>query len=263
MRLLRTFACAGFIACATLRLAAAINPEEFKRVASDVVKLREIARVMQPDDERKPTRQRITIVGEILEVERTTLRRDQVRIVVIDYTIDVVARAAAQKAHAEKSGNMPGPQFMHEPDAPAQKEFWAHLAPLGGRLGNVNRHAGAVIEMKRENFSGPVFVPVAGQYSWDAPAGRTAAEAANPLERPVTYTGTVRTGVMAVGGETTGMILETERAGTFELEVKGDRAAAQRLEALNGRQATIAGTVETRPGVEIKERRILVVRSIR
>ena len=61
---------------------------------------------------------------------------------------------------------------MHEPDAPAldaDGAYWANVARAGGRLGNVNRHAGAVVGIDESQYSGLVFVPVAGQYSFDAP----------------------------------------------------------------------------------------------
>jgi hypothetical protein len=80
--------------------------------------------------------------------------------------------ARAAKEHSERQGNMPGRQFMHEPEPPKldeKGEFWAHLAKAGGRLGNVNRHAGAVVGIGDYDFQGDVFVPVAGQYSFDAP----------------------------------------------------------------------------------------------
>src|SRR5687768_14995932 len=53
------------------RLVAAINPEEYKRIASDVLKLREVARVVETRKDR-PAVQRITIVAEVIEVARTS-----------------------------------------------------------------------------------------------------------------------------------------------------------------------------------------------
>jgi hypothetical protein len=83
-----------------------------------------------------------------------------------------VALAKAAKNHEAKYGNRPGPQFMAEPEQPEldeKKEFWAHLAKAGGHLGNVNRHAGVVVGIGDYAIKGDVFVPVAGQYSFDPP----------------------------------------------------------------------------------------------
>jgi hypothetical protein len=149
-------------------LAAAINPLEFKRIASDVLKLREISRVVHTskDDVR-----RVTIVAEIREVNRGV--HDTIgQTVVIDYTVDLRRLDQAARDHARQQGNRPGRQFLPEPEPPTldeQSEFWAHLARAGGRLGNVNRHAGAVVDMGNYDYHGAIYVPVAGPYSWDAP----------------------------------------------------------------------------------------------
>ena len=246
-------------------LFAARSPEDYRRIASDVVKLREIARVADVEDRHGVDRLRVTLVGEIVEVERTANRLGtDVRTIVIDYIVDRAARTAAQRKARANAASEGDPVFMHEPDPPVldgKKEFWAHLAPVAGRLGNVNRYAGSVVNMDTQEFSGPVFVPVAGQYSWDVPSGRThaAADTTKPAE---TFTGTVRAGMMAIGGETTGILLETP-AGAYELDVRGDREARARLEALDGKRVTITGDYRPRPGVEVKERRIIFVRGIR
>ena len=98
-------------------------------------------------------------------------------------------------------------------------------------------------------------------------AGCVAATTPPPKEKekaaPVqTYTGTVRTGIMAIGGETTGILLETAANGTYELDTRGDREKAAQLEKLDGKKAVVTGEYRPRPGVEIKERRILIVASV-
>lgn len=254
-------------AAAGLRLEAAVNPEEFKRIASDVVRLREIARVVEPDSAGLPGRQRVTIVGEIVAVERSSAPLAEGDVVLIDYAIDLTARAAAAKEYEVKMGRMPGRQFMYEPDPPpldANREFRAHLAPAGGRLANVNRHAGRAVVFDREQFSGPVFVPVAGQYSWDVAVGplRSAdgTKESKAMEKK-TYTGTLRTGVMAIGAETTGINLETD-SGTYELDVRGNPEAAAKVDSLHGKKVVVTGDYRPRPGVEVRERRIIVVHTL-
>lgn len=266
MKPLGMFCAIALTAAAASRLEAAVNPEEFKRIASEVVKVREIARIVERDRERPPGRQRITIVSEIVAVERAASIDRGVRVIVIDYTVDLAAREAAAKAHEAKMGRMPGRQFMHEPEAPEldeHKEFWAHLAPVGGRLANVNRYAGSVVNFEREQFSGPVFVPVAGQYSWDTPSRRPQSgdqPDENAMEK--TYTGTLKAGVMAIGAETTGVILETE-SGIYELDVRANPEADAKVDSLHGKRVVVTGDYQPRPGVEVKERRIIVVRTLR
>ncbi|HUR56626.1 MAG TPA: hypothetical protein VM029_02880 [Opitutaceae bacterium] len=244
---------------------AAINPEEFTRIASDVVRLREIARVVERDSNQPVGIQRITIVGEVVERERASSGNFNHRVIVIDYRVDLTARAAAAKKHAAANGGKPGRQFMHEPDPPtldADRQFWAHLAPVAGRLGNVNRYAGHKVNMQSEQFAGPVFVPVAGQYSWDVPAERVDAKATTKAPGG-SFTGTVHTGIMAIGGETTGIQLETAAAGSYELDTRGNPELAAAFANLDGKKAIVTGDYRPRAGVEVKERRIIVVREVR
>lgn len=77
-------------------------------------------------------------------------------------------------------------------------------------------------------------------------------------EKRVELTGTLRTGIVAVGGETTGIIIETKDA-KYELDFGKDKELRQKAEKLNGKAVTVAGTLETRKGVEVKERKIVAV----
>lgn len=150
---------------------AAINPASFQSVASDLVLLREVARVVHTSGTDATRLRRVTIVAEVLDGRR--FQNAQVGdTIVIDYTVDLTARERAATAHAQRQGQMPGPQFMGEPDPPRlddQGRFWAHLARAGGRLGNVNRYAGAVVGIGDLALTGKVFVPVAGPYSFSPP----------------------------------------------------------------------------------------------
>lgn len=150
---------------------AAINPAEYQRVASDVLRIRETARIVEELDVGGDRLRRTTLVGEVLEQGQA--RGPMVgKTIVIDYTVNLTQREKAGREHAARSAGMVGPQFVHDPDPPAldaDGAYWANLAPAGGRLGNVNRHAGAVVGMVSNAFSGEVYVPVAGQYSFDPP----------------------------------------------------------------------------------------------
>lgn len=81
----------------------------------------------------------------------------------------------------------------------------------------------------------------------------TAAEATK-----VELTGTLRTGIVAIGGETTGVILETKE-GKYELDFGKDKELRQKAGKLNGKTVQVAGTLEIRKGVEVKERKIVIV----
>lgn len=151
-------------------LTAAINPASLVSVATEQLKLREVSRIIQLIKEGKDEVRRVTIVAEVLEVRRgPDYLRGQT--IVIDYTVNLGARERAANEHRKRQGTMTGPQFMSEPEPPGLDEngrFWANLAPAGGRLGNVNRHAGAVVGIGDYKYTGKVFVPVAGQYSFQA-----------------------------------------------------------------------------------------------
>ena len=74
------------------------------------------------------------------------------------------------------------------------------------------------------------------------------------------WTGTVQTGIMAIGGESTGMRLMT---GTDQLELTATDGVLERLRELNGQQVTLLGRLDTRAGVEIRTRRIITVTEVR
>src|SRR5262245_7883141 len=73
------------------------------------------------------------------------------------------------------------------------------------------------------------------------------------------FTGIVRTGMMAIGGETTGTILET-KDGNIELEFGKDVDPAT-ISALAGKNVTVQGTLTTKHGVERSDRKVLHVES--
>jgi outer membrane protein OmpA-like peptidoglycan-associated protein len=83
---------------------------------------------------------------------------------------------------------------------------------------------------------------------------------ASPASGAGEWTGVVSAGLMAVGGETTGIVL-TGGAERFELQA-ADPAMRRRLQALDGKTVIVRGTLETRPGVEVKTRRIITVAAV-
>jgi len=73
--------------------------------------------------------------------------------------------------------------------------------------------------------------------------------------------GTLRSGMMAIGGETTGTIVAA-RGATWELELKGLPGGRQKAESLDGKAVLVKGSLEIRPGVERRERAIVTVTSL-
>lgn len=87
-------------------------------------------------------------------------------------------------------------------------------------------------------------------------------EAAGDDDIEVTVRGTLRTGVMAIGGESTGVTIAA-RGVTWELDLRGKPDLAAAAERLDGRRVVVKGTLEVRPGVERRQRSIVTVRSLR
>lgn len=76
---------------------------------------------------------------------------------------------------------------------------------------------------------------------------------------PGEWLGLVQAGLMAIGGETTGITLTTESA-VYELRATGP--ALSTLGDLNGQRVTIRGHLREISGVEVRKRRIIDVQEI-
>jgi hypothetical protein len=74
----------------------------------------------------------------------------------------------------------------------------------------------------------------------------------------VTITGTLRTGVLAVGGETTGTTVTAKKI-RFELEFGKNQALREAAEKLDGKKVVVQGSLERRTGVEVRQRLIVTV----
>ncbi|MFO0964787.1 MAG: hypothetical protein U0793_04255 [Gemmataceae bacterium] len=77
------------------------------------------------------------------------------------------------------------------------------------------------------------------------------------------WTGKLQTGVFAIGGETTGIVLKTKDKGAFELDLGKNKELRAQAEKLNGKEVTVEGTLTIRKGVEIRERRIITATSLK
>lgn len=78
----------------------------------------------------------------------------------------------------------------------------------------------------------------------------------------VVCTGVVKTGIVAVGAETTGIILTTKTQGTVELDCGNSSRLLRQAEQLDGEEAVVAGIYREFPGVEVEMRRVIRVQVI-
>ena len=78
----------------------------------------------------------------------------------------------------------------------------------------------------------------------------------------VTVVGTLRTGIVAIGGETTGTTI-TSKGIKWELDLGNNAELRAAAEKLDGKLVKVNGTLERRSGVEIKDRWIVTVVSLK
>ena len=76
----------------------------------------------------------------------------------------------------------------------------------------------------------------------------------------VTVIGTLSSGIVAIGGETTGTAIASKGI-TWELKMRPDQQKV--ADRLNGKRAIVEGELERRAGVELKERWIVTVASLK
>lgn len=77
----------------------------------------------------------------------------------------------------------------------------------------------------------------------------------------VEITGRLETGIVAIGGETTGIVVRTKE-GSWELDLGDDADLKRRCEQLNQKQVRVTGKSRIVAGVEVPERRIVRVAKI-
>jgi hypothetical protein len=78
----------------------------------------------------------------------------------------------------------------------------------------------------------------------------------------VTVVGTLRTGIVAIGGETTGTMI-TAKGIKWELEFGKNVELRKTAEKLDGKLVTVSGTLGRHAGIEVKERWIVTAASIK
>ena len=77
----------------------------------------------------------------------------------------------------------------------------------------------------------------------------------------VTVVGTLRIGIVAIGGETTGTTI-TAKGIAWELDFGKNSALQETVEQFNGKRVTVRGSLERRKGIEIKARWIVTVTDV-
>lgn len=78
----------------------------------------------------------------------------------------------------------------------------------------------------------------------------------------MTLTGKLQHPVLAIGGETTGTVIQAKDK-AYELDLKGNKALLKQVESLKGKQVTVVGALRVVKGVEIPERRVVTVTEIK
>lgn len=78
-----------------------------------------------------------------------------------------------------------------------------------------------------------------------------------------TYEGTLKTGIVAIGGETSGTILVTKQGVRYELDLGSDAALAKQADALSGHYVAVTGEMKTVKGVETGDRAVVVITSLK
>jgi hypothetical protein len=84
--------------------------------------------------------------------------------------------------------------------------------------------------------------------------------------KKVQFKGKLQTGIVAIGGETTGVILDVKKKGKvvrYELDLTKNKALRDKADKLNGKEVEVKGTLNVRKGLAVKERRIITVTSLK
>jgi hypothetical protein len=74
--------------------------------------------------------------------------------------------------------------------------------------------------------------------------------------------GTLETGIVAMGGETTGTIIKANKV-TWELDLGGKKELAELAEKLNKQPVIVTGRYQQKAGVEIPVRHIVMVKTLK
>jgi len=90
------------------------------------------------------------------------------------------------------------------------------------------------------------------------PAALAASDKDDDVYIKVDIKGKIRTDVVAIGGETTGITIQVKNV-TWELDLGDNKEFHELAKKLNGQLALVKGTYHEVPGVEIPQRHIVKV----
>jgi hypothetical protein len=90
----------------------------------------------------------------------------------------------------------------------------------------------------------------------------TALAADKDEPKTVEMKGTLHTGVVAIGGETTGYLIDT-KDGKYELDFSKNKELRDKADKLDGKAVAVKGQLTIRKGVEVGERKIVVVSELK
>jgi hypothetical protein len=94
------------------------------------------------------------------------------------------------------------------------------------------------------------------------PARAVAADKQEDAPIKVEVVGTVQTGIVAIGGETTGILVKVKGV-VWELDPGKNQDLRAQAEKLNGKLGVISGNYQVKQGVEIRQRQIVAVNSLK
>lgn len=81
--------------------------------------------------------------------------------------------------------------------------------------------------------------------------------------KTITCEGRLKTGIMSIGGETTGTILMAKGGIRYELDFGGDAQLVKEAESLDGKEVSVTGELRVREGVETGARSVVLVKSLK
>jgi hypothetical protein len=74
--------------------------------------------------------------------------------------------------------------------------------------------------------------------------------------------GTLETGIVAIGGETTGTVIHVKKV-TWELDLGGNKELQELAKQLHMKEVIVTGEYQQVPGVEIRVRHIVKVKTLK
>jgi hypothetical protein len=144
------------------------------------------------------------------------------------------------------------------------------IADLAGSLQSWNSFAGLRVHWGKDftprilefYMAARIFVFLSIVTIWSTPTFTAPVEPVQAESITVKVIGTLQTGIVAIGGETTGVAI-TAKGITWELDLGDNKEFLKALEELNGKKAIVEGRLEKRRGVEIPERWIVTVTDLK